>query len=207
MMKKYINNTMMILLIAPWILCALSLYGCAGAGGQAQMAADATKFKLDPAVKTIYIETFNSSVAPLEDLGARLEARFAQAGYQVVKQGAAPGYHLVLDVVDFSHVWRHSSYVVPSAGIGIGVGLGSWGPLSLGLGVGVGAALNYLLADDQGHYVMAAFLRIATRYPDRSLLETTIVSGAKESDLNFQQGYEQTRDAIIDCILELFTTE
>jgi hypothetical protein len=202
--EKYISNIAVIFLITPLLLCALLMSGCAGGGAHAQMAED-VEFKIDPAIKTIYIETFNSSVAPLEDLGPRLEARFAQAGYQVLNQAVAPCYHLVLDVVDFSHVWRHSNYAVPSAGIGLGIGLGSWGPLSLGVGVGIGAALNYLLADDQGHYVMAAFLRISAS--GRSLLETAIVSGAKESDLNFQQGYEQTRDAIIDCIVELFVKE
>ena len=187
-----------------FIFCLLLVCGCAGAGlsTKVQMSDD---IMIPPSAdKTIFIETHNTSIAPLDNLGNLLSERFAQQGFVVLSDIKQAHYYLQLDVVEFGYFNETTQMpIVPYIGVGVGTG---WGPVGIGMGVGIGTILGSLFDDQRSHYTMAAYVRIEEQVAGAESImhESSLVSGASQDDINFEQGYTFTRDAMIEKIMALF---
>ncbi|MDR1396382.1 MAG: hypothetical protein LBJ14_01410 [Desulfarculales bacterium] len=176
------------------ILLLLALSGCAGSGTQVMMGRDINL----PAAggSAVFLEVYNNSVAPLDNLRDLLAGRLRQQGYQVLETLDQAHYYVQLDVVEFGLSTEISqSPIIP----GIGIGLGSWG----GIGLGLGASLPGLFSRQSSRYTMYAYLRIEEmRNQAGTMHESSLVSLSESA--TFEEGVVSTRDAMLDRIMALF---
>ena len=187
-------------------LCLL-LGGCASSGLSTgvQMSNDfIIPFSPD---KTIFIETYNSSTAPLDNLTELLSARFSRRGFQVVGDIRQAHYYLQLDILEFGYLNETTRFPLnPHLGIGLGGGWGLGHGIGLGVGIGMSTLLGNLSDSQKARYTMAAYVRIQERTPGEQAIshESSLLSNASQSNTNFEQGYTYTRNAIMEKVISLF---